>query len=450
MNQVDVMMDVSQVASGFCVESDGNIDEVCDALAYKATIMAFQWAQDSTNNNEFSDAMGPELKAHLELADDVIGTLNEDNYDHVLEMLNTIQDDVEDLENVDKEYQRVAVASLSVAISSLQQWYNVVVDQTHPLHNLVVSQNPEEAERRRKLQEVDVEYELGDTGINVEIEVDYDLLIENTQETVKQLVQGAIGVVGGVVSSVVIIVTNVKDIAEEVVTNTLKLVQSAAESVVDTAVTTVEAAVSIGQAGVQLTTTVVDATVDATVDVVSGAVDATIDAASTAAETVGEVVGETIDAGVQLVSTTVDTTTQIASNVIDAGLEVTGTVVTATATAVESVAEAGLDVVEDIVQIGVNTAGVAAAAVVDTAQATIELTDVVLTRLRSIIRADFLGANGGGNYIIETITSDPIYASPINWIPLTVVAVGWYAIPSSAAAAFSGNIVEFGGDFAPM
>jgi len=287
LDPIRVMMDISQSMATVC----DKLDDFCRAMAYEATINAFQRIQGRECEIEIPERMDPKIVAHLELADAIIQSANPDNEQEVLEMLETIQADMSTLQGVNPNFQSVGVGSLSVAIASFKLWTNVMKDESHPLYRLVF---PEEVEPRQD----DIDSEV-DAGITIDISINYDNIIDDIQTTVSQTVGAA----------------------------------------VNTVVTTVQTAANIGGNVIQAGVGVVDTSVNTISTTVEGTVDLATNIVGTGTDIVGNVVGTTVNIGQEIVGTTINTTTAVIDGTTDVIGNVVGAVTENTVEAVVTVAD---------------------------------------------------------------------------------------------------------------
>ena len=433
LSPIDLMMDASRIMASFCVVGD----YTCKALTSKATIKAFKRAYSETEEQvKYPESMDQKVKNHLELANTVIDSLNEDNLDDVVNMLNTIQTDLENLEDVIPEYQSVGVASLSVAIESAKFWSKVVKDESHPLYSVVNGRKEDD----RRLQ-------TAGSGIDITVEIDYEVIFANINYVVSQTVGQAIKAVESVVNTVFVVVTNVVDMTTDAIVATVSAIQDAALSVVAFGT---EVAVALYDVGSE----VVAATLNAGIDFTTATVTAGIAIFSATIEAGYEVTTAIAEGVFDVVSTTAEVAVQVADATVDAGAAIVGgavdTAILATETAVDvgsAVVETSLDVVVGGLEAGVDAAGF----VVDTAVTAVESTvglvqDTAMVvaatvagvteGISRIVRADYEGASTGGAFMVDQIISNPVLLFPLNWIPIAVVTAFWYSIPSSATSGF--------------
>jgi len=437
LSSMDLMFHTREVMAAFCDKGD----YLCKALSSKATVKAFSRLHSETDEEmKYPESMDEKVKNHLILAETVIDSLNEDNTDEVVEMLNTIQTDLEELEDVMPEYQSVGVAGLSVAIESTKFWSKVMKDVNHPLYSLVNGKQNEEGDKNRQLQAVG-------EGINITVEINWEVIFENINYVVTQTVGQAIKAVESVIDTVFVIVTNVVDMTTDAIVATISAVQSAAQAVV--AVGT-QVAVALYDA----TSQVIAATVNAGIDLTTATITAGFALFTTAAEVGFDVASSVIGGALDVVSTTAEVALDVADTAVTAGSAVLEGVVDTTILAAETAVGVGtavLDTSVDVITTGLEAGVNAAEVVVETASNGIEAgIDVVQGAagvvvgtvagvaggISRIVRADYNGATTGGAFMVEQVMSNPVLLFPLNWIPLGIVTAFWYSIPSSANSGF--------------
>jgi len=413
LSSIDAMMDISRVMSCFC----GTGDYLCKALTYKATVKTFQASTSRTDAQDYPESMDKKVKQHLELAEVVMHSLNDDNLDDVVDMLTTIQSDIMELEDVVPEYQSVGVASISVAIESTKLWSKVLRDESNPLYQMVNGKEEIEEDQLRKLQQT-----FPGTGINITVEVDYETIFANINYAVSSTVEQAVATVDRTINTVFVVVTGVYEMTEAAIVDTVNAVLSAAQSVVDA---TVNVAVTL-------------------INVSSQVVAATINAGANLADA-------TVTAGVAIVTTTVENTLDAVTTTVEAGINIGTAIVTNTVAVAGAAADATIAVATTAIEASVNAIGATAEAVVSVAEAGVEIaTDTVSTvltaaatineRITTIAIADFRGASIGGAAMVAQVMTNPVLLFPLNWIPLIIVTTFWYSVPNSFKSAFKRSI----------
>jgi len=159
-NDFDVMNDVGEVMSSFCPRTDA----LCDAMVYKATLEEFSKGNRGLQEVTYPKGFNKEIQESLQIGADTIDLLNQNNKEEVADMLTVIRDDVENMQNVDQNEKALGVASLSIALGSLNLWHEVYTNEAHPLNQLVAGT----IQNRRRLDET----EAGDI-ITFEVEGTY-------------------------------------------------------------------------------------------------------------------------------------------------------------------------------------------------------------------------------------------------------------------------------------
>lgn len=142
-NKDAMMEDVAAIIESYCPAGD----DQCKASAkdYVDT--------DPYGEIDFPDDFDSEL---LQSIDDIYATVqlvDEHNLDEVLEKLDTIKNEVVEMNHVNFRYKMAVLAGLSVTGESTRYWHKVYSDEDHPLHRLhQPSYYPEEDESTRRLQ----------------------------------------------------------------------------------------------------------------------------------------------------------------------------------------------------------------------------------------------------------------------------------------------------------
>lgn len=85
---------------------------------------------------EYPEAMDEALKSALENVFSVLGTLNEDNINDVLEMIKGAESDIESISDVDPMYRDLALSAVSVGMESTKLWHSVYFDENSRLSGI--------------------------------------------------------------------------------------------------------------------------------------------------------------------------------------------------------------------------------------------------------------------------------------------------------------------------
>lgn len=131
-SELDLMMDVSDILSGYCAESDST----CRSGAYKATLKQFHVGRTG-EQFVIPESMDQSVREHLGKAFDVIDTISPENVDEKIQLLSKIQNDIADLEDVSQSDKMIGVASVSVAQESAKYWTNAFTDKQHPFSSML-------------------------------------------------------------------------------------------------------------------------------------------------------------------------------------------------------------------------------------------------------------------------------------------------------------------------
>lgn len=131
-SELDLMMDVSDILAGYCAESDST----CRSGAYKATLKQFHVGRTG-KQFVIPENMDESVRKHLGKAFDVIDTINAENVNEKIELLQNIQNDISELQDVSAADQMIGVASVSVAQESAKYWTKAFSDKEHPFSGML-------------------------------------------------------------------------------------------------------------------------------------------------------------------------------------------------------------------------------------------------------------------------------------------------------------------------
>lgn len=412
-----MMRNVTEIMNEFCDEGD----TMCASHISKATVLAFQQEHDASGVLVFPDSMDHKIKTYLELTQTVIKGMDGTNTEESITMMDAILNDLENMKDVNTEYQDAAVASVSVAIESTKLWSNVLEDENHPFHNMVLAPEPVSADGRR----LQINGEVSNAVVNVTVEVNYDIIIDNIQENVVSAVTAALGAVESVVNLVNVVIVNMVNLSVETIATTVEAVRGAVQGVVDAAVQVVVTVKDLGKAVAQGVVQVAGQAVDTTVAVANATVQAGITVATTVATVAVETVETGVDATVALANATIQAAGAVVGATVDVAIAIGGAAVETVVETVQNVAETVQDVAETVV---------------DAVEEVVETVADVFSSLSRIVDADFSGASNGSAAMVNLMVENPTYLFPTNWLPMSVVVAFWYAFPASAASAFRNTL----------
>lgn len=148
-NEYDLMVAVGEVMSDSLCPKE---DSFCDAFVYQTTLEEFS----STNEKiKYPEGFNKDIQKLLEATETTIFSLDEDNFEDVMDELTVIMDDIENMENVPQDEKAMAMASISVAEESGKLWYDVYTNPNHKLNSVMI-EKADKINRRRRLDETDV------------------------------------------------------------------------------------------------------------------------------------------------------------------------------------------------------------------------------------------------------------------------------------------------------
>jgi len=132
-NQLEMMMDVSDIMAGYC-ESD---DHECKNLAYESSMKAFHTATHEGFDFEYPDNFHSGLKHSLNNMYDTLETIHQDNLEDVIETLLEITSQMKEIDDAHVLQQTAALSAISIAVESTKLWHTVFYDsKNHPLRRL--------------------------------------------------------------------------------------------------------------------------------------------------------------------------------------------------------------------------------------------------------------------------------------------------------------------------
>jgi len=148
-SELDLMMDVSDILANYCPDGDST----CRSGAYKATLKQFH---NGRSDEQFviPENLDDSVRKNLGKAFDVIDTINPENVEEKIELLQKIQNDISDLKDVSSSDQMIGVASISVAQESARYWTSTFSDKEHPFRGMLnrISDTPMKNKGNRRLQ----------------------------------------------------------------------------------------------------------------------------------------------------------------------------------------------------------------------------------------------------------------------------------------------------------
>jgi len=132
-SRIEMLKDMSNVVASYCVEGDYE----CTANAYKSALKEFHLAeQEPRTEVTYPEDFNSELLASINEMSDATANFVNGDVNEYLDVMLSLKEKVEDMENVNEAYKSATLYGISIATESSKLWLATYSDADHPLYGV--------------------------------------------------------------------------------------------------------------------------------------------------------------------------------------------------------------------------------------------------------------------------------------------------------------------------